>query len=57
MVDFEFSVIRGATAYELAFGRVFTGELAGGVRLSACLDPTRLVVSGSSTVSNFCFPI
>ena len=27
-------------------------SLAGGVRLSACLDPTRLVVSGSSTVSN-----
>ena len=32
-------------------------SLAGGVRLSACLDPTRLVVSGSSTVSNsFVFP-
>ena len=32
-------------------------SLAGGVRLSACLDPTRLVVSGSSTVSNsFLFP-
>ena len=27
-------------------------SLAGGVRLFACLDPTRLVVSGSSTVSN-----
>ena len=25
-----FSVIRGATAYELAFGRVFTGELCEG---------------------------
>ena len=30
----------------------FSPSLAGGVRLSACLDPTRLVVSGSSTVSN-----